>query len=89
MSQCADRIKGQVTPQLQPDFRADIIEDPRLKASLFQQCRYPAHTFTFLTTQFSNRKSIAFYMPYNPRLDDSSRRIGDTTYQAVRIYSIE
>src|SRR5690606_12013286 len=78
----ADRIEGQVAPQLQPDFGADIVQHRRLEAGLGHHFRNGRYALAGGTVEFANRETVAFDVLDDARSDQFGCRINHATDHA-------
>ena len=89
MRERANRVERHVAPQLQPDLRSDVIQDPGLASRLGERSKDLLRPFRVAPVEFPDREAIPFDVANHTRLGDRSRRIGDTAQQALRVDALE
>src|SRR5690606_1016759 len=85
MRQGADRVERQVAPQLQPDFRADVLEHRRLEAAALEHFRHALRALGDGAVQFTDREAVAFDVMNDARSGQLGSRIDDAAEDAARI----
>src|SRR3546814_16274499 len=59
MGERADRVEGEVAPGLQPDLRADVVEQPRAEAGLDQQVVKFLNPLAGGAVELADREAVA------------------------------
>jgi hypothetical protein len=73
MGQGADRVEAQVSPEFEPDLRADVLQHWRLESGLGERRRNGLDAFTFGAIQLAHGETISFNELDNARRGDLGR----------------
>src|SRR5260370_6416232 len=76
--ECTDGIEGQVAPELEPDLRANVVEDRRLESRFGETLRNLGNAHAARTVELSDRKSFSFDMFPHTSRDQHGACIHDT-----------
>src|SRR5665647_3834776 len=84
MGKRTDRIKTDVTPQLQPNIPADRISDRRIEIGRSQGMAQGDNAWRATSVWFANGEAVEFMVLDNARCDDFTGCIDDTADSAFR-----
>src|SRR5437016_8838568 len=73
-----DGIEGQVAPELEPDFCANVVKDRSLESRLGETLRNLGNAHAARAVELTDRESIAFDMFHHARRDQLGGWIPDT-----------
>src|SRR5262249_13658495 len=73
MRQRADRVEAQVAPELEPDFRADVVQHRRLETRSSHDFRDLLHTLGLGAIELADREAVALDVLDHARGDDLAR----------------
>ena len=77
MAERADRIEGQIAPELRPDFGAHVGERRRLEARSREELGQRRDALGLLAVDFGDRQAMALDMPDDARALDLRRLVAD------------
>ena len=66
VGQAADRVEGQVAPELEPDLGADVVQHRRLEAGAVKHCGDALHALAVAAVELAHRKAVALDVPTTP-----------------------
>src|SRR3989442_14126070 len=84
MRQRTDRIEGQIAPQFEPDFGADILQHRRLESRVGETFGDARDTCADRPIQFTHREAVALDMLHDARRYQLGSRIYHATDDALR-----
>jgi hypothetical protein len=83
VGQGADRVEGEVAPELEPDLGANVVQDRSLETSLLEQLGEPLHARGLRPIELAHREPVALDVADHPRRDQLGCRVDDAADHAL------